>query len=316
MNRTRFLALILLLLLCFTACGSQGIETSVPPEEQTEAITAADVDSGFEITVNPLEGVGFDSFTSEDLGGNYSGGFAYSGLSEVNIHIGSETLPLHEAIRDSLITVEEIVAQAKIDASDRSICKMDYSTEFGVTTFVYHYFSGYDIVYRHDVLEAPNGEEYLLEDFVITEFGGGDNIHLGWQVYNEDGTLTDLIAEDWGIAFSVSEASPTSLTVAYTQQDGCQAGMLTVSYFNIYHIENSNWNLAVQPDNNAFSPITLASDTSDMFTLDLSVFTEELSSGNYVLWLQICDVYEKTQLHPYQTKYKDIQSYQVMFTVP
>ena len=75
------------------------------------------------ITAITDESAGFTTIEPGELGGNFEEDIVYLSLSDVNITIDTSVYPLEEAIRDSLITVEEIFAYARLDARNEKIGK-------------------------------------------------------------------------------------------------------------------------------------------------------------------------------------------------
>ena len=262
------------------------------------------------LTVSVNEEAGFREFSSEELGGNYTG-ITYLNVDAVCINMNGKEIPLEVAIRDGHVTVEKLIAQAQEDVRNR-ICVLKYDTTLGASEFVYSYKNQYDLMVRYDIFECSDGKQYLLKDFIITPYGKSKNVNLGFTYIGTDGKEISLKYEDWGLKFTDTTASPTGIIVNYTQQGGMAAGDLSVKWYHIYNDQgmmDENLELPLEP-------IPIRKNTADSFSLTWESVLGTLPSGEYTLLLYVYDTFDETQIHPLIQKYCYGQYYTIPFSIP
>ncbi len=256
---------------------------------------------------------GFTTIKAEDLGGNFEEDIAYSYLSDVNITIGKSVYPLEAAIRDGLITVEEIFAYARIDARN-DICRETYFTYHGLTKFIYHY-PEFDIQITYDVFDAPNGKQYLINDLLICQSGSSPGFG-----YKDDEAGESIAREDWGIEFEVKEANATSLTLRMRQYGGQQIGQLCLDRYGLYHTENKQERIkkldGTKESVSIAQAIPLQMNGTSEITLNWEMDYGVLSSGNYTMYLYIQDIFDAEDVHPLMEDFSDNQIYWIDFAIP
>ena len=267
------------------------------------------VEGRIELSVTVDEEAGFREITEEELGGNFPG-ITYLNLSEVTVDIRGKAVPLEDAIRDGLVTVEQIIAQAKEDVRSRK-CVLKYNTDLGLTEFIYCYRDQYDLKVRYDIFECSDGKQYLLNDFFVTAPGRAKNLSVGYVVY-ENGEYNKLKYEDWGLEFSVVEVTPTGMTLSYNQEGGVMTGDLSLNWFHIYQDNNMVKEKAEQTS----EPIPIETNTTGTeLTLNWEDLCGELPAGDYTLYLYIYDNFIPSEVHPLIQNYCDNQYFPVDFSV-
>ena len=259
------------------------------------------------LTVTADSTAGVINLTEEQLGQNCAFSLVYYNVSDVTITIGKKNYPLSDAIRDGLVTVEQIIAQAQSDSRDRSICREKFSTDYGCTTFIYQY-NDYDIVYRYDVFECSDGQTHLFKDIVITPFDQGRSVHLGYTVEYP----SDLLYEDWGLSFAIQEAGADHIEFAVTQSEGQHANQLILESFWL----NDSDDKAVIPHQMLETATELLNDDITTLAIDWPKEFDTLAPGVYKLYLLVSEQYEQEDVHPLQRNYRDTQTYSIEFTVP
>jgi len=293
-----FMVLLIVLFTVSVLCGCARILPS--------AKAASDPVPKLQLTVTP--GESSVNLTPEDLGNNYDDDINYSGLSEVKIKLGDKNLPLADAIKNGEVTVEELIAWARIDAR-YNLCTETFESKNGLARFEYAY-PDFKLDLTYDIYETPDGESHLIKGFNIctpsTEFGDR---------FFPTGDRGDqyLDKEDWGVTFEILEATSTSVKVKCTQKDGQQVGDLKVWNFQIYNTKDGT--LYTRPSPIQELDISLKMDGTSEFTLDWKDDIGELSKGDYAIRLNLRDVYDPETIHPLIRKYHDTQSYDVDFTV-
>ena len=271
------------------------------------------IETDLRLTVTVDEEASFKEFTEENLGGNFNK-LTYFELSDVSIQIGRKTMKLEEAVRDGLVSVEQVVAQAKEDARNNE-CFMKYDNILGLSTFRYVYPNQYDIRVIYDVFECSDGTQYHLNDFMITAPGRSANLspNLRAVEVRDNGEEMNLLYEDWGLEFTVAEVSPTSIILNYTQSGGMVTGDLSMKWIHIFDAdhymleEKTEWSL---------DPIPMQLNTSTgALTLNWEQMYGELPPGDYTLYLYIYDTYNESDVHPLIQNYCDGQYFPIVFTI-
>ena len=255
----------------------------------------------------------YTEFTKEDLGGN-SDELTYYELSDVTIQIGRKTMKLEDAIRDGYVTVEQLVAQAQEDARNKD-CFLYYDKIRGLTIFRYSYRDQYDIRVIYDVFECSDGEQYHISDVMITPPRRSADIFTNLRsiVVDDSGEPIDLLREDWGLEFTAEEASPTDITINYSQWGGMAVGDLSVKWIHIYDSEHEM--LDTPPEWNK-EPIPITANTfQGQLSIDWEDWCGPLPAGHYTLYLYIEDDYTEGEIHPLIRKYCTGQYFPVSFTV-
>lgn len=108
-------------------------------------------------------------FSPEELGEDNTYVVTYYNIEEVNITVAGRTMPLEDALRQGLVSVDALMAQAREDSrGEDPLCREIQRTAYGVTTFVYRY-SNYELFLTRDGHKNSDGEIHLLESFAVTD---------------------------------------------------------------------------------------------------------------------------------------------------
>lgn len=289
MKRTMVVLLICMLL---SGCGKSSVE-----ESNRRLNLTARIDQGAYVTLS-----------AEDLGGNYDGDIHCSHLTDVAVTLDGKSWPLAQAIGDGRITVEELIAYARIDAGN-DICGEVKKTKNGLTYFVYCY-PDYYVYTAYDVYETPTRGDVLVSEFGLMAPGDIPS----FLATDENGDPVDL--EDWGLTLEVTEVSGEKLTLRIHQSGGQQLGSLLVEYDTLYRVEETsetgvdaldetlrNWNAGIEEN-----------DTTEL-TVDLAAEYGELPAGNYRMALMVKDDFDPESVHSLMRDFYDRQTYVVEFTV-
>lgn len=253
--------------------------------------------------------VGWVTIPADQLGGNFPEDITYQNVSNVTIEVDGTVYPLEEAIRDGHITVEEIFAYARIDARN-GICRERHTTRNGLTYFIYSY-PWYDIRLSYDVYETPDAQQHLISYFGIYNSSGTIySVH-----HDDEGNVIDR--EDWGLTFTAVSATPTTLTYQCQQAGGQQIGALFASFYTVF-AEDMSYVVPIKEiiSPEEFQETALTMNGTCTNTIDWSEFYGKLPSGNYILRLQVSDVYDESQVHPLMKNFYDHQYYDFPFTIP
>lgn len=295
--RKLLLILLILSILISAGCGKEPESSG-----QRLVLSMSEVDEGYRI------------LKPEDLGGNYDEAITYHGVDDVTILLNGKEQPLEDAVSSGAITVEELIAFAQIDARN-GICKLRSESEKGLTTFTYLYLGAFELRVRNDLYETPDGRQHLIRDVDIFNWGGSKGVG---SIYTaEDGSLLDM--EDWGLTFEVSDITPSGITLTVVQSGGQHFGTLQTNSYSLIYLDK---NLMVQSsfDNMgtltiAEAPIQITNDGTTVIPIDWSGFFQELPSGEYLLNLDIDDIYDPETVHPLARNYHDFQNYTITFRI-
>lgn len=252
----------------------------------------------------------FTTIKSDELGGNFSEDINYLGFSSVTIDIDGDTHPLEDAIRDGLITVEEIFAYARIDARN-GICGEKYTSKNGLAYFTYSY-PEFDIRLTYDVYETPDGKQHLINDLGIYQTGATPYSRYE----DENGDRIDM--EDWGLEFSVIEATPTSITLQCTQSGGQHIGDLVTTNYEI--LQKGIWAEpayvdGVQAPFEYQEDVTIAQNTTSTYTFDWTGIYQPLEKSDYAFYLYIEDQYDESDFHPLMRNFVDRLCFRIDFSI-
>lgn len=297
----RYLFLITAFFLFLSGCSTAPIEESTVQSEQKLIFS-----------VVPAERA---SFLSKDVFGDKTTAVVYSDFSEINLLMDGMQVPFTEAIRDDRITVPEIFAYARLDAR-KGFCQESHRSVNGLTHFVYSY---PECVLRiaYDIYETPDGKQHLMEElYFIDTVEHAENFN---EVYTDEVTGQILAREDWGLSFEAAEASPTQITVNYSQQGGQQIG--TLSLFD-YYIYRDSAEIDISEDFVGWGeretgglPASIVMGSSGQFTLTFPDTVGTLEPGDYALLASVEDIYDQSDVHPLMVNFADKQSYKIKFTV-
>lgn len=300
-----FLLYFFLLLLAFfslTGCADQTV--SSPPSQMLL------------ITLTLDDSVTSTVFESENLNGNYDGSIMYIGVKNVIIEVNGKTIALEESIREGLVTVEDIMANARRDARNKQ-CIESWISEHGLNQFTWNY-PNYDLCIVMDVYETPDGQQHMINSLSIYPPGLASTSS---QAYMDTSGkyLVPIDQEDWGLTFETVEASATGLRIHIQQEGGQQFGNLIT---DSYMIISGDTEEVVTPligwytEEDFIPRAAIVPNGETTFAIDWTNAHGELPSGSYVLKLWIKDVYDESQVHPLTENYHDIQSYYIEFTIP
>lgn len=225
----------------------------------------------------------------------------YDGLTNVTVSLNETSVNLEDALRDGGISLGQILSIAQLD-TQASICTTRWNSRNGLAHFCYSY-PGFDLWITNDIYETPDGHQHLIRDITLAQPGSDVTF-----VYN------DLDQEDWGIAFSVADASPSEITLNYTQSGGQQIGQLMTCG---YQISNLDRNLAVQEldSSNLQEQMPISMNSQGSLTLDIETHFGLLPAGEYGMYLYILDQYEETNVPPLTRNYHDMQCYWIEFII-
>lgn len=303
MKRMCMLSVVILLLATFTVgCTLEKPETDVSSNCRLK------------LTVEVSDEPFYTHISADELGTAYDNEILYHSISKVSIEIDGAYVDLVEAIHDGKVTPEEIVAYAKIDARNGQ-CEMQYQSEVGYAHYSYIY-EDFELVTAYDVFEAPNGNDYHVEDLTIGLPGYTENTGFDYPVVKAGDEWLDLGQEDWGVTFEPIEATATTLNIRCMQAGGQHFGKLIVTDYELWRIEENNWDRCSQKEDWADYPYEsteIIQDDTTEFTVDWSGQYGKLPCGTYSLAITIEDDYEQT--HAFMKNYKDKQRYTIEFSI-
>lgn len=246
-------------------------------------------------------------FQSDELAGNFSYSLHYDNVEDVQIQLNGESMPLEDALANGRITEEEIFRFARTDARN-GFCQETVESSHGLSHFTYHY-PDVNIRLIYDVYEVPDGSQHLISHMAV--YPSSDSFILGpYTDFRDIKTMQRLDWEDWGLSFTIMEATATSVTIQCRQSGGQQIGQLFMDW---YYLSGPSL-----PDSGE-SPscaVPMTMDGVTTFTLDWTEDYGELSGGEYSVSLNIRDHFDESQVHSLMQDFHDWQVYDVKFTIP
>ena len=294
------------LLIMFLLNGCAVINTTAPTTDSNSSAEFQDQPGRqLRISLTVDENVKTAKYSCKELGGNFTEGLNYVSVTDVNIEIDGDAMPLVDALSQNLLNEEDIFYYARADARN-GVCEEIYESEFGLTHFTYCY-PEYNLRLIYAMYETPDGQPHLISDIA---FYPPDFVPPTYTTfYNEEIINYDL--EDWGINFAVITATPTSITFSVTQSGGQQIGQLMLDGYGIFTdsdtaVEKLDGTAVMEP----FSAEITMNGTTEI-TIDWSKVYAPLPSGHYILNLGVRDVYEESALHPLMRNYYDYQLFNI-----
>ena len=238
------------------------------------------------------------------------------GFSQANIEVDGETMSLKEALESGRITQAEIGCLARLDAQN-GYCQATRQTRNGLTHFTYQY-PDFNLRVVYDVYVTPDGGEDLIDHILLYPVRSNEFLGAYTDFYDPvTWERTDL--EDWGVCFTVDEATPTQATVTCQQAGGQQIGQLFVDWYYLVPIVDGQGVGMDRIDGVMESPrceVPLNMGGETTFTLDWTEEYGPLPSGEYRVSLNVLDHFDESQVHPLMQDFHDWQIYDVMITVP
>ena len=308
----RYCIFILMLLFCvnLAGCAGNGAEETATVETTEET----GPQQRLVLTLTRNENGGFVQATPQLEGKIGSGELLYNGLAAVAIELDGESVDLIEAIQNDEITLEEILAYAKIDARN-GLCEMKYQSKLGYAHYGYCY-EGFEILSAYDVFEDIDGELYHVESMTIGTPGVYDGTVFGKPIIEKDGTEVFLGVEDWGLTFEIKETKPDGIVLDCIQTESQQNGDVEFLYYLIYqkNEEGHRKMLQTQDSSEAMDPVKLQKNGTTELDLSWQEEYGELSSGTYYLELNFEDVY--TDNNPMVKDYSQLKYYTIQFEIP
>lgn len=308
-RKHQIISYLVLIILAFLLCGC-STEYSLQFADANESVQYTDC--RLRIITICDENAGYTTITQEEMGNNFSESITVNGFREVNWVSDDGVFPLDEAVSKGLITIEELVAYARIDARNGK-CDEEYSSENGLSTFIYHY-NNFDMKVVYDVYETPDKKQHL-----INSIGFYTNAQSVSSYYVDDDTGIALDREDWGLTFEVISASPAGITLNCTQSGGQQIGELVTSYFVLYKEGGSDPVKivdGVEYVNLIDSEFSIKKDAVSQIKLDWTDTYGLQTSGDYTLRIAIQDDFDQEDVHPLMKDFYTQQQYLIQFTIP
>ena len=249
----------------------------------------------------------------------------YWSVKDVTVQLDGTRMPLEDALCEGLVTVDDVIASAREDAAVGR-CKESSQSKNGLAVFRYHY-PAFNLQSLYDIYETPDGWRHKITDFSVYGIGRDPGYSIGWD--EETGDPIDY--EDWGLTFTVTQLSPSGVTLECAQSGGQQFGRLNVAGLMLSrkNPDTQDWERVEPLDASigadiykAYSEITpkpedgLAMGGTKELTYDLEALFGSLDAGEYKIILKIVDCYDEADVPPLSRNFYDVQWYTVKeFTV-
>ena len=288
------LAAVLLLGIGF-AIGRNGEKKTVlvaPPESTAPRLIISAVHADSEYTSEKIQQTN-DGTSDLD--------FCCIGLTDVTIDLGGNVMDLGNALREGKTSLSEISFLAQSD-SQSGFCTEGWKSKNGLAEFRYSY-PDFDLWIVDDIYETPDGLQHLIRGITLCQ-PGSDVAFL----HNE------LDQEDWGIEFSVAEASQTEITLNYTQSGGQVLGQLMTYGYAISRL-NPMEGIALLDNAPLQEQKPISMNGQGTLCLDIETYFGALPAGQYGMYLYLQDAYNEEDVPPLTRNYHDVQCYWIEFTV-
>lgn len=230
----------------------------------------------------------------------------YVDVCDVRIEVDGMVYYLEDAIREELISLEQIYAYSSIDAH-LGYCETFTKVRSGLTFLVFRY-PEYELRFTYDYYFLPDGEHRFVNELYISK-----------NRYDVNSSANRVVQEDWGVTFEVSEANSSSITLRCTQSGGQQLGELITDYFYIESVQEQGSipGLNGFADTGSYQPkIVIPRGSVSEITLDWTDIYGELPPGDYWMSLKVSDVYDPAGTQPLMSKFETHQSYTIPFVIP
>lgn len=251
----------------------------------------------------------YDGYTviMEEIDNNYEEIINFVGCKDVTIEISGEAVQLDAAIRDNILSFQQIWMLAQEDA-ENGFCMISWISKNGLTKFRYQY-PQVDLWLTNDIYKTPDGKEYHIRNITICK----PNIEFE-TVFSHKETGERIDHEDWGIQFTVSDVSSSEITLRYLQSSNQVIGQLYATHFEIYKRDPFS-DLPCRTDNYTEN-LPFISDLESEYSLSWEKTYGILDSGDYTMYLYLTDTYEEEKVSPLVNNFYDTQIYAIEFTVP
>ena len=249
----------------------------------------------------------------------------YWSVKDVTVQLDGTRMPLEDALCEGLVTVDDVIASAREDAASGR-CKESSQSKNGLAVFRYHY-PAFNLQSLYDIYETPDGWRHRITNFSVYGIGRDPGYSIGWD--EETGDPIDY--EDWGLTFTVTQLSPSGVTLECAQSGGQQFGRLNVAGLMLSrkNPDTQDWERVEPLDASigadiykAYSEVTpkpeddLAMGGTKELTYDLEAMFGRLTAGEYEISLKIVDCYDEADVPPLFRNFYDVQWYTVKeFTV-
>ncbi len=284
---------LLLCILCQSACSNQSADLQPTPHLRLSAIALED----YEVR----------KFTSTDLNDRYSGTIHYFYFDTVSIDLDGTDLDLPEAIKNGDITVEALIGLAMLDAKN-GFCKESYESENGLNYFIYSY-PEYRLEYVNDVYETPDGKKHIIRGLTIKR----PDVNTTDRFYPVEGNIHESIdREDWGLTVQIKEVTPERITLTLDQTGGQQFGKLYIGDIDLYSEPLDKW---ISHGTDPIGFVYLTMEGTSEYTLDWETYYGTLPAGHYAFKIYVFDDYDPEDVHPLCRNFADCQSYIVHFDI-
>lgn len=210
--------------------------------------------------------------------------FCCIGLTDVTIDLGGNVMDLGNALREGKTSLSEISFLAQSD-SQSGFCTEGWKSKNGLAEFRYSY-PDFDLWIVDDIYETPDGLQHLIRGITLCQ-PGSDVAFL----HNE------LDQEDWGIEFSVAEASQTEITLNYTQSGGQVLGQLMTYGYAISRL-NPMEGIALLDNAPLQEQKPISMNGQGTLCLDIETYFGALPAGQYGMYLYLQDAYNEEDVPP------------------
>lgn len=302
----RLLPFLLIVALLLPACAS-----APPPESSAPASSEpapAESAPARKLVLSSEADYGTHASLSQEYLGSYAGEVLIRNRKNLSIELDGQPYLLEDALARGLVSMEEIVAWAKVDARN-GYCEELHESVKGLTTRIFR-FQDLDMQVVDDIYETPGGEQRHIQRITFDMLGALRLDHSVPDIRDENGFPIDR--EDWGISIS-GQVTGSGADLTITQSGGQQLGPLGILYYTVA-IDGARQYDLVFPDGAQGIPLTM--EGTSAIHLDFEKDFGPIPSGSHILRIWIKDFIDPDSVHPLMRDYHDEQRYELPFSIP
>lgn len=307
-SRLLLVLLILSLVFCFLSCSLKN--SSKDLLSKTDELT-------YRLSIGECGDIPYSNYTRfapGELNDTCNFELVYYLLSDISIEIDGSNIQLADAIRNDMVSLEQIIMQAKLDA-ESGIASLSYESNLGLSSFIYRY-DNFEIMVTDDVFEAANGNQYHCKYVTICPPNAHSNLSAAYFYEDGNGNIIDLTREDWGISFEIENTNSYSADIKCIQKGGQHFGVLQITGIQLVNHDNSVLAIDNFEVNLPECPAKISNDDSTTLYVNWIEKYGVLSPGTYEMIITVNDVYDTSVAHEFLRKYSNEQRYIVSLTVP
>lgn len=259
------------------------------------------------LSASIFEDYGSSAVIVEELDDKIEENINFLGCENVTVEINGEVEQLASAIRDKLLSFQQIWLFAQEDA-ENGFCTTTWINKNGLAKFCFQY-PQVDLWLTNDIYKTPDGKEHHIRSITVCKPGTKFNTIF---THKDTGERIDL--ENWEVQLTASEVSPSGITFHYLQSSNQVIGQLYATHFEIY--KRDPFSELVKNAEYYAEDFPIMPNVEIEHSLSWEKKYGLLDSGDYTMYLYLTDTYEEREMCPLSNNFYDTQVYAIEFTIP